>query len=77
MTDSKYLVAVDLLKKRYAKPSIIQHSHINQLISLTRCSMKATSLDYERSGIKLRLISEGSRPSQSRKHLTPQSLYRY
>ena len=34
MTDSNYTIAVELLKKRYAKPSMIQHAHINQLINL-------------------------------------------
>ena len=35
LTDSNYLIAVDLLKQRYAKPSMIQHAHINQLVNLT------------------------------------------
>ena len=34
MTDANYVIAVDLLKKRFAKPSVIQHDHINQLINL-------------------------------------------
>ena len=35
MTDADYLTGVELLKKRYAKPSVIQHEHINQLIHLS------------------------------------------
>ena len=35
ITESNYNTAVALLKKRYAKPSVIQHAHINQLINLT------------------------------------------
>ena len=34
ITESNYDTAVELLKKRYAKPSVIQHAHINQLINL-------------------------------------------
>ena len=40
ITESNYNTAVELLRKRYAKPSVIQHSHINQLINLARCSVK-------------------------------------
>ena len=34
ITVSNYDTAVELLKKRYTKPSVIQHAHINQLINL-------------------------------------------
>ena len=34
ITESNYDTAVELLKKRYAKPSVIQHAHINQMINL-------------------------------------------
>jgi len=34
MTDKEYPVAVELLKKRYAKPNMIQRAHMNELISL-------------------------------------------
>ena len=34
-TDALYDTAVDLLKKRFEKPNVIQRAHINQLISIT------------------------------------------
>ena len=34
MTDEDYLKGIKLPKKRFAKPSVIQHEHINQLIHL-------------------------------------------
>ena len=34
-TDASYDTAVDLLKKRFGKPNVIQRAHINQLISIT------------------------------------------
>ena len=34
-TDANYQIAVDLLKKRFARPAVIQHAHINQLIGLS------------------------------------------
>eukprot|EP00794_Sanderia_malayensis_P018428 gene18428-biopygen12367 len=34
MTEANYVIAVDLLRKRFAKPAMIQHAHINQLINL-------------------------------------------
>ncbi len=35
MTDAYYLIVVEMLNKRFAKPSVIQHAHINQLIIVT------------------------------------------
>ena len=32
-TDASYDIAVDLLKKRFGKPNVIQRAHVNQLIS--------------------------------------------
>ena len=34
MTDKQYPIAIDLLEKRYAKPSMIQGAHTNELICL-------------------------------------------
>ena len=33
-TDSSYEIAVDLLQKRFAKPTIVQRAHIRELLSL-------------------------------------------
>jgi len=35
VTDANYEVAINLIKKRFAKPSVIQHAHINRLISIS------------------------------------------
>ena len=34
VTGSNYQTAVDLLKKRFAKPSMLEHAHINQLVNI-------------------------------------------
>ena len=34
VTDSNYQTAVDLLKKRFAKPSMLEHAHINQMVNI-------------------------------------------
>jgi len=36
VTDANYEVAINLIKKRFAKPSVIQHAHINRLIYIAR-----------------------------------------
>lgn len=35
ITDKNYDIAVTLLKKRFARPAVIQHAHMNQLIGLS------------------------------------------
>jgi len=35
LTDADYITAIDLLEKRYAKPSIIKRAHMNELLNLT------------------------------------------
>ena len=35
ITDKNYAIAVELLKKRFVRPAVIQHAHINQLIGLS------------------------------------------
>eukprot|EP00794_Sanderia_malayensis_P019568 gene19567-biopygen14529 len=49
ITEANYELAVALLKKRYAKPSIIQRGHINQMI-------KVQPVFSERNVTKLRLL---------------------
>jgi len=35
LTDADYITAIDLLEKRYAKPSIMKRAHMNELLNLT------------------------------------------
>ena len=35
ITSANYKITVELLKKRFARPAVIQHAHINQLIGLS------------------------------------------
>ena len=35
LTDVDYIAAINLLEKRYAKPSIIKRAHMNELLDLT------------------------------------------
>ena len=34
MTDADYIAAINLLEKRYAKPSVIKRAHMNELLNL-------------------------------------------
>ena len=71
ITDSNYQTAIELLKKRLAKPSRLEHSNINQMVNIQPVSMKMTSSGLGNSGIKSRRIFVDGRLCLSIKEPTP------
>ena len=45
LTDADYITPIDLLEKRYAKPSIIKRAHMSELLNLTPVYNERTSSD--------------------------------